>query len=116
MFTLSLTSVGLFSSSTVSAVAVPLDSNKPTFGLAQYAAVQEIASDNAAVEKSFVSAENFCNDNVECGSAGTVAPAPSINSRFAEQNGYSALQPVLALVLVVMVLVVFLSRKSTSAK
>jgi len=117
MFTHSYTSVALFSSSTVSAVAIPVDSSQATLSLAQQTVAQEVAQVNNLAENNLVAAADSCKRNTECINAATVAPeSQAINSWFAEQDGYSTLQPVIALVLIMAVLVVFLSRKSTSTK
>lgn len=117
MFTLSLTSAALFSSSTVSAIAIPMDSSQATLSLAQHTVAQDVALDNKVAENHLVVAADSCKGNAECISAGTVTTeTQAINSWFAEQDGYSAMQPVIALILIIAVLVVFLSRKSTSTK
>lgn len=117
MSTLSLTSAALFSSSTVSTVAIPIDSNQAMLSLAQNTAAQEAAPDNKAAENHLVVATESCKGNAKCVSVGAVATeTQAINSWFAEQDGYSTLQPIIALVLIIAVLVVFLSRKSTSTK
>ena len=117
MFTQSYTSVALFSYSTVSAVAIPMDSSQATLSIAQQTVVQGVAPVNNLAENNLVAAADSCKGNAECTNAAMVAPeSQAINSWFAEQDGYSTLQPVIALVLIVVVLVVFLSRKSTSTK
>lgn len=117
MFTLTLSSVALLSSSTVSASAIPMDSNLAALSLAQNAVEQEIVSDNKAVKNNLNAVVDSCKGNVECIRAGTITAEPQvINGWFAEQDGYSALQPVIALALIIAVLVVFLARKSISTK
>lgn len=117
MFTLTISSVALLSSSTVSAVAIPMDSNLAALSLAQNDVEQEIASDNQAAKNNLSAVVDSCKGNVKCIRAGAVAAeSPAINGWFAEQDGYSALQPVIALALIIAVLVVFLARKSISTK
>jgi hypothetical protein len=123
MATHSLITLSLFFYSLTSrAAATPLDANQADIAqnpvIYKEAATLPVGKMEKDINQPLaVVAADSCPDNAACLGASAVVEKPhSITDQFVQQDGDSALQPFVVLVLIIAILFVFLSRKTSSTK